>query len=135
MVEAKIKKIFCAHYHRRSRGKYKGLEVVVSAALGTCIRTKPVPDEIDNKSLDAFNFKLSFEGFGSTETDEKLSGLHVVSVTMENITERWMNIEDMRNKINQSEKWCRAISPSSPKRRGSIVESDPFPYKEFETYV
>jgi len=102
MAKANIKKIYCAHYHRRSGGKYKGIEVVVSAAVGTCIRTKPLPKEIQKSHLDGINFRLGFEGFGGTVAEERTSGLQIVTVSKERLTERWLNIREIRRELNQS---------------------------------
>jgi len=104
MVQANVKKIYCAHYHRRARGEYKGLEVVVSAALGTCIRTKPLPNEIRESSLADFNFRLSYEGFGGTAVDEETSGLQIVTVTKDKLTERWLNIKEITEQNNMNVK-------------------------------
>lgn len=100
MVEANVRKVYSAHYHRRAGGVYKGLEVVVSGALGTHIRTKDVPIEYQDSKLDEINFKLSFQGFGGTETNEHTSGLQVVTVTKDGLNEEWLTIAQMRNKIN-----------------------------------
>jgi len=136
MVEANIKKIFCAHYHRRAGGKYKGLEVVVSAALGTCIRTKSLPDEMEDRSLNAINFKLSFEGFGGTEAVEKTSGLHVVTVNKESITEKWLNVEDMMKNISQSEMERKAFHDLPPyKMRGEDFDTKFLPLNELKVIV
>jgi len=98
MVNAGVKKVYCAHYHRRAGGKYRGLEVVVSGALGTHIRTKPVPDEIRGSRLKEINFKLSFQGFEGTETNAETSGLHVVTVTRDSLTEKWLSIAEITKK-------------------------------------
>jgi len=100
MVNANVRKVYSAHYHRRAGGVYEGLEVVVSGALGTHIRTKDVPIEYQDSWLDEINFKLSFQGFGGTETNEDTSGLQVVTVTKEGLSEEWLTIAQMRNKIN-----------------------------------
>jgi len=101
MVDANVKKVYCAHYHRRSGGKYRGLEVVVSAALGTHIRTKPVPKELLGSRLDGINFKLSYDGFGGTETNEETSGLQVVTVTRDGLTENWLTIAEITKEISR----------------------------------
>jgi len=103
MVDANVKKVYCAHYHRNSRGKYRGLEVVVSGALGTHIRTKPVPDELLGSKLGEINFKLSRAGFEATETNPKTSGLQVVTVTRDRLTEKWLSIAEITKKISDFE--------------------------------
>jgi len=104
MVKAGVKKVYCAHYHRRAGGKYKELdkelEVVVSGALGTHIRTKEVPSNFQNSRLDEINFKLSREGFGGLEANEETSGLQVVTVRKEGLSEEWLNIAQMKKEIN-----------------------------------
>lgn len=100
MVKANVKKVYCAHYHRRAGGKYKELEVVVSGALGTNILTKEVPPGLQQSRIEAINFKLSYEGFGGTEADEETSGLQVVTVSKEGLSEEWLNIKQIKKEIN-----------------------------------
>jgi len=102
MLKANVKKVYCAHYHRRAGGKYKELEVVVSGALGTHIRTKEVPRNLQNSGLDGINFKISYEGFGGVEANEETSGLQVVTVRKEGLSEEWLNIRQMKKEINSS---------------------------------
>jgi len=104
MVQANAKKIYCAHYLRRSGGEYKGLEVVVYAALGTCIRTKTLPNEIRESSFADINFRLSYEGFGGTAVGEETSGLQIVTVTRDKLTERWLNIKEITELNNMNVK-------------------------------
>jgi len=99
MLKAKVSKVYCSHYHRRAGGKYKGLEVVVTGAVGTHIRTKTVPKELKKSKLDAYNFKLSYEGFEGTETNEKTSGLMVVTVDKRGLSEEWMNIAQIKKEM------------------------------------
>jgi len=103
MLKADVKKVYCSHYHRRAGGKYKGLEVVVSGAVGTHIRTKDVPAELRSSKLDAINFKLSYQGFGGTEVNEETSGLQVVSVSREGLNEEWWNIAEIKKEIETNE--------------------------------
>jgi len=103
MVEANVKKVYCAHYHRRSGGKYRGLEVVVSAALGTHILTKPTPKELLGSAIEEFNFKLGYEGFGGTETKKETSGLQVVTVARAGLAEKWLNMAEITEEITQME--------------------------------
>jgi len=100
MVKANVKKVYSAHYHRRAGGKYKDLEVVVTGALGTHIRTKEVPRNLQNSRLDEINFKISYEGFGGVEANEETSGLQVVTVRKEGLSEKWLNIRQMKKEIN-----------------------------------
>jgi len=99
MSKAGVNKVYCSHYHRRAGGKYKGIEVVVSGALGTHILTKDVPKELQGSKLDEINFKLSYQGFGGIEVNEKTSGLQVVSVSRSGLHEEWLNISQMKKEI------------------------------------
>jgi len=101
MEKGKVKKVYCSHYHRRAGGKYKDLEVVVSGALGTHISTKRVPLELEGSRLDEINFKLSYQGFGGVETNEETSGLQVVTVSEEGLTEEWLNINRIMKEIKK----------------------------------
>jgi len=103
MLKAGVTKVYCAHYHRRAGGIYKGLEVVVAGALGTHIVTKDVPQELRRSKLDEINFKLSYQGFGGTEVSEKTSGLLVVSVSREGLDEEWLNISQITKEIECNE--------------------------------
>lgn len=102
MVKANVKKVYCSHYHRRAGGKYKDLEVVVSGALGTHILTKEVPIEFQRSKLDEINFKLSYKGFGGVETNENTSGLQLVSVSLNGLSEEWLSIAQIRKEITES---------------------------------
>jgi len=104
MLKADVKKVYCSHYHRRAGGKYKGLEVVVSGALGTHILTKDVPKEFRGSKLDEINFKLSYQGFGGTEVNEKTSGLQVVSVSSEGLDEEWLSIAQITKEIESKKR-------------------------------
>jgi len=99
MEKGKVKKVYCSHYHRRAGGTYKDLEVVVSGALGTHISTKRVPLELEGSRLDEINFKLSYQGFGGVETNEETSGLQVVTVCEDGLTEEWLNINRIIKEI------------------------------------
>jgi len=101
LEKGKVKKVYCSHYHRRAGGKYKDLEVVVSGALGTHISTKRVPLELEGSRLDEINFKLSYQGFGGVETNEETSGLQVVTVSEEGLTEEWLNINRIMKEIKK----------------------------------
>jgi len=103
MVKANVKKVYCAHYHRRAGGRYKELEVVVSGALGTNILTKEVPTNLQNSRLDEINFKISYEGFGGVEANEEISGLQVITVRKEGLSEEWLNIKQMKKEIKTFE--------------------------------
>jgi len=99
MLEANVKKVYSSHYHRRAGGKYKELEVVVTGAIGTQILTKNVPPEFEGSKLDEINFKLAYEGFGGVETNEESSGLLVVTVSKDGLSEKWINVKEMRMEI------------------------------------
>jgi len=101
MVKANVKKVYCSHYHRRAGGKYKDLEVVVSGALGTSIRTKKVPRHHQKSRIDEINFKLSYEGFGGVEANEETSGLQVVTVRKEGLSEEWLSIKQIKEEISE----------------------------------
>merc|ERR1712060_958614 len=96
MMEAGVKKIYSSHYHRRAGGSYKGLEVVVTGAIGTQTLTKTVPPELQGSRLDEINFKLGFEGFGGVESKEESSGLLLVTVSMEELSEKWISVKEMK---------------------------------------
>jgi len=101
MVKANVKKVYSSHYHRRAGGWYKDLEVVVSGALGTNIRTKETPLDFQKSRIDEINFKLSYEGFGGVEASEEISGLQVVTVRKEGLSEKWLNIRQIKKEINE----------------------------------
>jgi len=102
MVGAGVKKIYCAHYHHHARGIYKGLEVVVASALGTYIKRKVVPKDIQgDRALEA-NFLLGGGSFDGLKLEEDLSGLLAVAVTKEGLTEKWLTIADMNRKVSES---------------------------------
>jgi len=107
MVKANVKKVYCAHYHRRAGGKYKELEVVVTGAVGTNIRTKDCPAKLQS-SIDKFNLKVSREGFGSIVANEHTSGLNVVTVTKEGLHEKWMSIAQISERVNRN-RTCRNV--------------------------
>jgi len=96
MVDANVKRVYCSHYHRRSGGIYKKLEVVVTAPIGTSILTKPTPEIIKRKSLADFNWRLSSESFGGCVTEDSYANLMVVTVTKKGFEEKRMNVSDIR---------------------------------------
>jgi len=96
MLKASVKKVYSSHYHRRAGGKYKELEVVVTGAIGTQILTKPVPPELQGSRLDEINFKVSKEGFGGVEANEQTSGLLLVTVSTEGLSEEWISVKQMK---------------------------------------
>jgi len=101
LVEAKVKKVYSAHYHRRAGGEYKGLEVVVTGALGTNLKTK----EPDKKltEIEKINFKITNNlSFGGLVTEENVSGLMVVTVTKKGLSDKWLTIKDIKAKIEQT---------------------------------
>jgi len=104
MVDAGVSKFYCAHYHHRSGGRYRELEVVVAAAIGTHIKRKTVPEEIKDDIVQRANFLLAGESFGGLKLEEDLSGLQVVTVTKEGLSEEWLTIAQMNKKISESEK-------------------------------
>jgi len=101
MVKSNVKKVYCSHYHRRAGGKYKDkdLEVVVSGALGTSILTKKAPPNLSR--IEEINFKLSYEGFGGVEANEETSGLQVVTVSKEGLSEEWLSIRQIKEVISE----------------------------------
>lgn len=108
MVEAGVKKMYCAHYHRSARGNYRDLEIVVCAPIGTYIKTKPAPEDIygddEDTELKAINFKLSFAGFGGLETSEETSGIMISTVTKQGIFDKWWNVASITDELNQKKK-------------------------------
>jgi len=63
------------------------------------ILTKEAPRNLQKSRLDEINFKLSFEGFGGVQANEETSGLHVVTVRKEGLSEEWLNITQMKEEI------------------------------------
>lgn len=105
MDAAGVKNVYCAHYHRQAQGKYKGLKVMVTGALGTSIFTKEAPEDIQQKgAIEVASFKVSREGFGGLGPEEDKSGLYVVNVGKEKvISEDWMSILRMRKIMDKSD--------------------------------
>jgi len=99
MVEAGVRNMYCAHYHRRAGGTYNGLKVMVTGAVGTVIFTKDLPEDVKEDEVKKANFKISFEGFGGLSAEPKDSGLYVVTVKKEGTYETWMSIGDISKKI------------------------------------
>jgi len=99
MVKANVKKVYCSHYHRRAGGNYKNLEVVVSGALGTNILTKDTPLNLQESRIDEINFKLSYEAFGGVVANEEISGLQVVTVRKEGLSEEWLSIRQIKKEL------------------------------------
>jgi len=99
MVSAGVKNVYCAHYHRRAKGMYKGLKVMVAGALGTSIFTKEAPENIKGKGkeVELASFKVSSEAFDGLGAEEDKSGLYVVTVgEKEVMSEDWMSILRMK---------------------------------------
>jgi len=102
LVDAGVRKFYCAHYHHRSGGKYRELEVVVTSALGTHIKRKAAPEEMKDDIVKQANFLLSGGSFDGLKLDEDLSGVQVVTVTKESLSEEWLTIAQMNKEISQS---------------------------------
>jgi len=96
MVEAGVRNMYCAHYHRRAEGTYKDLKVMTTAAVGTTILTKELPEDVKHDEVQTANFKISREGFGGLSAKPEVSGLYVVTVSKEGPEEKWMSIGDIR---------------------------------------
>jgi len=99
MVEAGVRNMYCAHYHRRAEGTYKDLKVMITGAVGTSIMTKDVPKDIKGDELGEANFKISFDAFGGLNAKPEISGLYVVTVREDGVSEEWMSIADITKKI------------------------------------
>jgi len=87
--------MYCAHYHRKAEGTYRNLKVMITGAVGTSILTKDIPEDIKGDELGEANFKISFEGFGGLRAEPEISGLYVVTVRKEGLSEKWMSIADI----------------------------------------
>jgi len=94
MIDAGVKNMYCAHYHRRAEGTYKDFKVMVTAAVGTSIFTKECPDDVKDE-LEQANFKISREGFGGLGAEPETSGLYVVTIGENGPSEKWMSISDI----------------------------------------
>jgi len=103
LVDAGVEKFYCAHYHHQSRGKYKGLEVVVASALGTHIKRKDPPGDIKDDPVKVADYMLGGTSFHSLATHEDTSGLLVVSVTQESLSEEWLTVASMNKEITANE--------------------------------
>jgi len=95
MVKADVRNMYCAHYHRRAEGTYNDLKVMITGAVGTSIQTKDVPEDIKGDKLAEANFKISFDGFDGLNAEPEISGLYVVTVSEEGVSEKWMSIADL----------------------------------------
>merc|ERR1719184_532220 len=111
MVSAGVKNVYCAHYHRRAHGLYKGLKVMVTGALGTSIFTKDEPEDMKGNEVAVASFKVSGEAFNGLGAKEDKSGLYVVTVGKTKVLkEKWMSIADMKKATMQEEKSHQVIS-------------------------
>merc|ERR1711974_284891 len=77
LVDAGVKKFYCAHYHYNSGGTYRKLKVVVASALGTHIKRKKPPEDIKNYPVKVANYMLGKTSFGGLEACVDTSGLLV----------------------------------------------------------
>jgi len=131
MDSAGVQNVYCAHYHRQAHGRYKGVKVMVTGALGTSIFTKEAPEAIKQKGeIEVASFKVSFDGFGGLGAKEDKSGLYVVNVGEKKvISEEWMSILRMREMMRTSDSFQpipaeqkhHALTHNNPKPR-EIVE-------------
>jgi len=101
MANASVLKVYCAHYHRNAEGWYRNIKVVTTAAIGTSIKTKPVPAEIRD-TLEEINFKISKAGFAKVETEATSSGLQVCSVTKDGINDKFFTVADISKEIGKN---------------------------------
>lgn len=93
---------FCGHYHRSSTGVYhhysknsetrhaSKLEVVVSSAIGTTLTTST--KESDNP--------LGLSGMATADLSASTSGLRVVHVKENEITHKWMSLEEAEHAMS-----------------------------------
>jgi len=94
MVDANVKKIYCAHFQRRSRRVYKGLEIVVSEPIGT-IYNKPIPKQSKGSRLKDVNFRSSLDASVGIKTSEDSCRLQVVTVSRNNLSEQWLSVPEI----------------------------------------
>jgi len=126
MVAAGVKNVYCAHYHRRAQGMYKGLKVMVAGALGTSIFTKEAPEDLKEKGneVELASFKVSGKGFKGLGAEEDKSGLYVVTVgEKEVMSEDWMSILRMKEVMRTPHEDVAKLSTEKNHSKGfEIVE-------------
>jgi UDP-2,3-diacylglucosamine pyrophosphatase LpxH len=100
MVGAGVQNMYCAHYHRRAGGMYKDqLKVTITRAIGTSIFTKDVPNEIKGNKVEEASFKVHRQAFGGLGAVEEESGLYIVTVNKNELSEQWMSISDINKRM------------------------------------
>jgi len=80
---------FCGHYHRNAGGKFRDaegreMEVVVTGAVGTQIRSRPEGD------------LLGKSGIGGHIIGEEVSGLRVVKVLADRVEHEWKTFTQLK---------------------------------------
>jgi len=60
---------------------------------------KKIPLKFQGSRLDEINFKLSYDGFGGVEANEETSGLQLVTVRKDGLTEEWLNLKQIKKEI------------------------------------
>lgn len=103
LVNAGVKKFYCAHYHYNSGGEYNGLQVVVASALGTHIKRNNPPQHIKDDRVQVANYMIGGTSFGGLALDEDTSGLLVVTVAQKSLSEKWLTIANMNEEISAYE--------------------------------
>jgi len=123
MVKAGVRNMYCAHYHRRAEGTYKGLKVMVTGAVGTSIVTKELPEDIKDDEVQKANFKVSRAGFGGLSAQPEVSGLYVVTVSKEGAyaSENWISIGDISKQIQNGKRKVMLPEKKSSNERGNEV--------------
>jgi len=79
-------KLFCGHYHRNKRGMYRGLEIVVTGAIGSNILPSDHPD----------SDSLELSGVGGFECSEEISGLRIVGVRRKDVIHKWYTLAEAK---------------------------------------
>jgi 3',5'-cyclic AMP phosphodiesterase CpdA len=93
-VDAGVGSWFCGHFHRNAGGWYRRggskLEVIVTAAIGTNLKSDPVKDAITLESLNA------------AVLNEEESGFRVVQVNEGNVAHQWIPLSNYRSSTQES---------------------------------
>jgi len=67
----------------------------VTGPLKTHIYAKSILNDIEESRREDINFRLSFDVFGGRNKSEQTSGLGVVTVSRNDITEQWLSLNDI----------------------------------------
>jgi len=92
LTRNEFSKLFCGHYHRNRKGTYKGLEIVVTGAVGSNILTSDHPD----------SDSLEVSGVGGFACSEEISGLRIVGVGRKDVIHKWYTFAEAKAVFNGS---------------------------------